>query len=318
MRSIEQQLSRIDLNLIISLSVLIKEKNILRAAEKLYLTQPAMSRCLQKLRLIFNDPLFHRESAELHPTEKALELARQLDPLLNHIHQFINTEEFDPSLCDSSFAISMPSLMTNTLMLPFIETMSQLAPNLIIEQHSVTSDLEKDLENGKFDFAFDVKKTKGSSFTSLACGETYPAIYARKNHPLTLLNSVSIENCLDYKFLDLIVDGHANSYVDNPGKKYFDDNNITLDIAFRSGQLGLLTAMMQQSDCLLMSNHFLLNTPNMIEQLEIVYQLDAAKYREQTYLSDHQRSHTSGAHQWLKAKLVESFTDSISGHKKNA
>lgn len=318
MRSIEQQLSRIDLNLIISLSVLIKERNILRAAEKLYLSQPAMSRCLQKLRLIFNDPLFHRASAELHPTEKALELARQLDPLLNHIHQFINTEEFDPSLCDSRFAISIPSLMSNTLMLPFIDKISQLAPNLIIEQHSVTSDPEKDLENSKFDFSFDIKKTKGNNFTSIACGETYPVIYARKNHPLTLLNSVSIENCLDYKFLDLIVDDHANSYVDNPGKKYFDDNNITLDIAFRSGQLGLLTAMMQQSDYLLISHHFLLNTPNIMEELEVVYQFNSTKYHKQTYLSDHQRSHTSSAHQWLKAKLIESFTDSISGHKKNA
>ena len=135
MRSIEQQLSRIDLNLLISLSVLIKEKNVSRAAEKLYLSQPAMSRSLQKLRLVFDDPLFHRESAGLRPTVKALELARHLDPLLESINNFINAEEFDPTSCNRTFAISIPSLMSNTLMLPFIKKVSQLAPNIVIEQH---------------------------------------------------------------------------------------------------------------------------------------------------------------------------------------
>ena len=44
MKTLEQTLSRIDLNLLVSLSVLIKEKNVSRAAEKLFLSQPAMSR----------------------------------------------------------------------------------------------------------------------------------------------------------------------------------------------------------------------------------------------------------------------------------
>ncbi len=68
---LEQKLARIDLNLLISLSVLLKEKNVSRAAERLYLSQSAMSRTLQRLRDLFEDPLFHRTSSGIIPTEKA-------------------------------------------------------------------------------------------------------------------------------------------------------------------------------------------------------------------------------------------------------
>jgi hypothetical protein len=64
MKSLEQKLSRIDLNLLVSFSMLLKERNVSRAAEKLYVSQPAMSRTLQRLRELFDDPLSSIEEAQ--------------------------------------------------------------------------------------------------------------------------------------------------------------------------------------------------------------------------------------------------------------
>ena len=50
-------LERVDLNLLIYLDVLLREKNVTRAAEQLGVTQPAMSNILRRLRNLFNDPL---------------------------------------------------------------------------------------------------------------------------------------------------------------------------------------------------------------------------------------------------------------------
>ena len=67
-------LERVDLNLLTYLDVLLREKNVTRAAEQLGVTQPAMSNILRRLRTLFNDPLLIRSSEGMTPTERALEL----------------------------------------------------------------------------------------------------------------------------------------------------------------------------------------------------------------------------------------------------
>ena len=53
-------LARVDLKLLSTLQVLLEERNVTRAAERLHVSQPAMSKSLQKLKDIFADPLFER------------------------------------------------------------------------------------------------------------------------------------------------------------------------------------------------------------------------------------------------------------------
>jgi DNA-binding transcriptional LysR family regulator len=60
-----QKLSRLDLNLLVSLQALLEEKSVTRAAQRLFITQPAMSRVLQRLRHQLDDPLFTRTGNEL-------------------------------------------------------------------------------------------------------------------------------------------------------------------------------------------------------------------------------------------------------------
>lgn len=55
-------LQKVDLNLLVYLDVLLREKNVTRAAEQLGITQPAMSNILRRLRTLFNDPLLIRSS----------------------------------------------------------------------------------------------------------------------------------------------------------------------------------------------------------------------------------------------------------------
>ena len=52
-----RKLSRLDLNLLVSLQALLEEKSVTRAAARLFISQPAMSRVLQRLRDQLDDPL---------------------------------------------------------------------------------------------------------------------------------------------------------------------------------------------------------------------------------------------------------------------
>ncbi|WP_390623831.1 LysR family transcriptional regulator [Vibrio gallicus] len=53
-----KKLARVDLNLLVSLDVLLREKNVTQAAQVMFVSQSAMSRSLQRLRDTFEDPLF--------------------------------------------------------------------------------------------------------------------------------------------------------------------------------------------------------------------------------------------------------------------
>ena len=67
-------ISKIDLNLLVYLDVLLREQNVTRAAEELGISQPAMSNSLRRLRDLFDDPVLVRTSEGMTPTERALEL----------------------------------------------------------------------------------------------------------------------------------------------------------------------------------------------------------------------------------------------------
>ncbi len=68
---LSRQLLRIDLNLLVALQVLLEERNVTRAAERLSVSQPALSKTLQKLRETFDDELFTRTAHGLIPTPRA-------------------------------------------------------------------------------------------------------------------------------------------------------------------------------------------------------------------------------------------------------
>ena len=67
-------IANVDLNLLVYLDVLLREKNVTRAAEELGISQPAMSNGLKRIRDLFGDPILVRTSDGMTPTDRAIEL----------------------------------------------------------------------------------------------------------------------------------------------------------------------------------------------------------------------------------------------------
>ncbi|CZF87008.1 LysR family transcriptional regulator [Grimontia marina] len=99
----------IDLNLLRVFLVLFQEKNTRKAAERLYVTQPAVSQNLKKLRHFFNDELFIKVPEGLQQTSKAEELAAKIIPALNDLQSSLNElEAFDPLTLKKKIRIAFP------------------------------------------------------------------------------------------------------------------------------------------------------------------------------------------------------------------
>jgi len=301
----EQKLSRIDLNLLISLSMLLKEKSVSRAAERLYLSQSAMSRTLQRLRDLFDDPLFHRTATGIIPTVKAQAIEALLPDLLQKLETIFQSENFSPATCQHHFSISIPPLMSHAFLLPLVQKIYSTAPMVQLTEHSAKVDPEKHLESGSLDFAIHIEKSTDNNFTSTSLGTLIPVIFARRNHPLTNKNKIELKDCFDYSFLDLNIESAANIGFINPIDTMLSKQGFHRDIHLKSSQFSILSDVLMTSDNLLIGPHFLLNSNVFNENFTVVYQFEKSSDNNiGLYLLEHQRVQNSAAHQWLKNIII--------------
>ena len=101
-------LTQFDLNLLVVLDALLAEKSVTRAAERLFVTQPAVSGSLARLRDIFEDPLLVRVGREMELTVRARALAGPVREALLMVKAALGSEErFDPAETKCEFRIAM-------------------------------------------------------------------------------------------------------------------------------------------------------------------------------------------------------------------
>ncbi len=180
-----RQLSRIDLNLLISLQVLLEERNVSRAAERLYITQPAMSKTLSRLREVFGDPLFTRSSHGMQPTPRALQLAGDLSDILGDIRRLVAGPAFDPASYNGEIRLALSEYIGVALLPPLVRNLQEQAPRLRISVITRVENQLQELADGNLDLAVHIKQQHyGDEFRVAELGSSPPAILVRHGHPL--------------------------------------------------------------------------------------------------------------------------------------
>jgi len=156
---------RVDLNLLIYLDVLLREKNVTRAAEQLGITQPAMSNGLKRLRDLFADPLLIRTSDGMTPTERATELQPQIRKVLEDLMGIVQPDiAFDPKKSKKMFRIMCSDYAEATLMPTIIKQLRHSAPDIILDLLTPSDVSYKDMEQGKVDMAINRFNEMPASF----------------------------------------------------------------------------------------------------------------------------------------------------------
>ena len=123
-----RELGRLDLNLLVALEALIEEGNVSRAAERLFISQSAMSKTLGRLRELFDDPLFIRKGSGMVPTPRAEQLAELLPKVLLAVQDMLTPPTFDPISYEGQFNLLVQGHMGQWLLPLLIERLSQRAP----------------------------------------------------------------------------------------------------------------------------------------------------------------------------------------------
>jgi DNA-binding transcriptional LysR family regulator len=128
----EQPTSPLDLNgrLLQLLVVVVEEGSITRAAERLGVTQSAVSHLLDKLRHLLNDPLFVKSGRGIVATDRAERLAREAQVLLEEMRRFTRIESFDPARLQSTYTIAANDFQRDLLLPKLFERLQSQAPGL--------------------------------------------------------------------------------------------------------------------------------------------------------------------------------------------
>ncbi|MDI3399870.1 LysR family transcriptional regulator [Pseudomonas sp. V88_4] len=147
-------LRRIDLNLLVILDALLSEQHVTRAAERLHLSQPAVSHALARLRDLLGDPLLVRAGSGLVPTARALELAAPLAETLAQVQSLLAPNTFDPASARRTFRLAMSDYGAALILPGLIRTLRAEAPGIDLQiSHASREGMVEGLLNGDIDLA---------------------------------------------------------------------------------------------------------------------------------------------------------------------
>lgn len=200
-----RDLAKIDLNLLIALQILLEEQNVSRAAKRLYITQPAMSKTLARLRQLFDDPLFTRSSHGMQPTPRAQGLALDLENLLTDVRSLVAGGSFDPSTFAGEVTLALSEYIGLALLPELARKLQEQAPRLNIRVITRVQNELDQLAQGQLDFVIQVEHAYyGKEFRVARLGPSATILLAREHHPITT-GEVSWERLANFPLIRLYV-----------------------------------------------------------------------------------------------------------------
>ena len=178
-------LSRVDLNLLVVLETIVIEGGVSRAAERLNLTQPAVSHALGRLRELFGDPLFVREGRNLAPTALTKRLIEPLRHSLRTLGLLIERSEgFDPARAEIGFVVAMRDPMEVLILPRLMRRLAREAPKIDLRTvQARRRGVEAGLADGTLDAVLDVALPLSERIHRQRVSADRFVVAARKAHP---------------------------------------------------------------------------------------------------------------------------------------
>ena len=299
------KLSSTDLNLLPVFQVLLEERSVTKAAGRLGLTQPAVSRNLARLRELFNDPLFTRTPKGLNPTPRAVVLSLQLQQSMQGVFDLVEPAVFDPLSTTKTFRLATTDYGAHVLLPNVVKRLYREAPNISLELIPWKEGAQKTLSEDNVDLATCTSDDLPLGVYSRTLGEDEFVCVMRKSHPcvetkLTLKNYIKASHAL------ITMGGSHKSVIDCILEK----SGLTRRIALRSPHFVAALALVAQ-------NNLLLTIPyGLAKSFASHYNLSISPFPgEKPRLSHsiiwHERNKQDPAHAWFRKLVHEEISKTL-------
>ena len=234
--------NNLDLNLIKVFLAVYESKSILLASKKLYISQPAVTKSIQKLETYLGGKLFVRTSKGTIPTKEGEAFNDSCYHAMQILDAGINKFSTLSTLKQGVLNIGSSSTIIRKLLLPFIEQFSKKYPSVVITITDANSaKLTKYVKNGVIDLAIlNMPIDNQDMFNVTTLAKTHDCFIAHPDFPFDYLTKEQLVN------QKIIVQKRPSS-----NRDYFDkmlnENNINLTPSFEIGSFGLMTDFVSQN-----------------------------------------------------------------------
>jgi len=147
-------LASVDLNLLRTIQPLLEERHISRAAKRSFLSQPAMSRALDRLRVAFGDPLLVRSGRVYERTPRGERVLREIEPIMRRLQAIVRDEEFTPGQSQERFRVAISDHGSSIFLPLLLECLRREAPQSELLVSVAEARTYDEVAAGRIDLSF--------------------------------------------------------------------------------------------------------------------------------------------------------------------
>lgn len=288
----------LDLNLLLVFDAVLREQSVVRAADTLALSQPAVSHALNRLRHTLKDKLFVRTPSGMVPTPRAEQLALPIRKALNDLQLAIEGDTFDPSSAERRFAIAVNNYAAVVAVGPIVAAVRAQAPRVRLSLvPSGTLNLIDKLDRGELDLVIAARDASAERFASQLLIDDHYVAVLRSGHP-ALRKKLNLAALADAQHLAISSGGEDLEFVDQALKPARSARQIALDVPYLSAG-----AVLVQSNLIAILGRKLAQEFRRAYPIEL-RELPFEAPKLHSIMLWHRRFDDVPAHRWLRDTIV--------------
>ncbi len=294
-------LRRLDLNLLVTLDVLLSEHNVTRAAQRLNFSQPSVSVHLAKLRDIFSDPLLLPGPRGMRPTARAEALREPLHQALDALGRAVSpASPFDPAEARHTWRIAAADYGESAMLLPALAGLRAAAPHArLAVLQVVPSRLARQAEQGEIDLALHTSEDAPAGLRRRALFKERYVLVGRAGHPRLKRRPTLAQFC-QLEHVIVSPDGGGFHGITDEALAAA---GLTRRVVLSVPHFLFVLSVLASTDLVAMLPSRLLRDTRALRIVEPPVDVPGFEFA----MFWHERSHRDPAHQWLREQIAGSL-----------
>jgi len=299
-------LPSLDLNLLVVFDAILKERNVTLAAQRIGLSQPAVSSALNRLRRTFNDPLFVRTGRGMQPTPYAQLLAPPIQRACELIASSLDIgAAFDPLAATRTFMFYMTDIGAGIFLPKLLRTLSERAPRVKVEVPAIPARGEQDaMASGEVDIAVGLFPDLKAGFFQQRLYRDEFVCLVRADHPQAK-GPIGVKQLAEMRHAAIASSGTGHEAVI---ERAFAEQRIRRRVALTIPHFMAVPIIIAQTDCVAIIPRRLAvafaSLPG-IKMLEPPIKIATIEIKQHW----HERYHHDPANKWMRGLMAELFLE---------